>query len=211
MLPVTLIDYGVGNTGSVANMFKRIGVPCTQAARAEDILAAKALLLPGVGAFGYCMEQFNASGLRPALEEAVLGNKTPILGICVGFQMLFEHSDEGDAAGLGWLHGKVVRFDSARLEPRQKIPHMGWNYVQVKDPHPLFEGMERPRFYFVHSYHPQVHDTSITIAECDYGYRFPCAVEQGNIRGVQFHPEKSHRYGMRLLQNYSRIAAGGAA
>jgi imidazole glycerol-phosphate synthase subunit HisH len=200
---VAIIDYGAGNIGSVLNIFKKIGVSAIAAKRAEDIVSASHLLLPGVGAFDHCMRELRESPLLAPLAKAVLEDKKPFLGICVGFQMLFSGSEEGTLPGLGWLSGKVVKFDKNRLPPSCKIPHMGWSDV-VTTPHPLWQDFEQPRFYFVHSYHPLLEHAAQAIARCHYGYDFCCGAANGNITGVQFHPEKSHRYGMRLLANFAR-------
>lgn len=197
---VTIVDYGAGNIGSVINMFKRIGVNAVRGQSARDIEMAERLLLPGVGAFDHCMGSLNASELLPSLNDAVLKRRIPLLGICVGFQMLFSGSDEGTLPGLGWLPGKVVKFDRQKLGARDKVPHMGWQEITLQTPHPLFAGLEQSRFYFVHSYHA-VSDASL--ATCHYGYDFCCAASAGNIAGVQFHPEKSHRFGMALLKNFA--------
>lgn len=199
---VTVVDYGAGNVGSVMNMLKKIGVPALRAQEAAQLKAAKRLILPGVGAFDHCMQKLADSGLRPALEEAALKQKTPLLGICVGFQMMYAGSEEGTQPGLGWLSGKVVRFDASKLKADQKVPHMGWDRISALA-HPLFFSPDEPRFYFVHSYHAQPDDPTCTIATCNYGYEFTCAAQKENILGVQFHPEKSHRFGMQLLRNFA--------
>lgn len=203
---VTVLDYGVGNLASVINMLRRVGVAGRLAQTADALEGATAIILPGVGAFDYCVERFEASGLKPALLKHIECPQVQLLGICVGFQMLFSRSAEGVRAGLGLLSGEVVRFDAARLNPRQKIPHMGWADVEVRHAHPLFAGIEAPRFYFVHSYHAEGVPEADISATAQYGYGFACAVARGNIMGVQFHPEKSHRYGMRLLKNFAQGA-----
>ena len=199
---VTVVDYGAGNVGSVMNMLKKIGVPAVRATTVEQLEDAQRLLLPGVGAFDHCMEMLDMSGLRPALCDAALVQKKPVLGICVGFQMMYEGSEEGEKPGLGWLDGQVVHFDRARLSPQQKVPHMGWDNINTVA-HPLFFSPDEPRYYFVHSYHVQPVDAKSVIATCDYGYEFCCAAHKENIIGVQFHPEKSHRFGMQLLRNFA--------
>src|SRR5262249_35468265 len=145
------------------------------------------------------------SSFMPALTRA-FEMKKPMLGICVGFQMLFERSEEGNKPGLGWVRGEVVRFDTTRLTAKQKIPHMGWSDVSAAKDCILFKKMENPRFYFVHSFHPQPKNAAETVGICDYGYAFCCAVKKDNLIGVQFHPEKSHRFGMQLLKNFSTEA-----
>lgn len=204
---VTVVDYGAGNVGSVMNMLKKIGVLAIRAQCPEQILSATRLLLPGVGAFDHCMRLLEQSGLKPALEEMVLDKKIPVLGICVGFQMMFSRSEEGALAGLGWMQGEVIGFDRTKLSSLHKIPHMGWDVVQPIHPHALFSGMENPRYYFVHSYHAFLVQPENMLATCNYGYDFCCAAQQSNIIGVQFHPEKSHRYGMQLLKNFANGSA----
>lgn len=183
-------------------MLKKIGVNAKRGQSAADIAAAKKLILPGVGAFDHCMEKLQKSGLRPALEQAAHTAHIPVLGICVGFQMLFQRSQEGTLAGLGWIDGEVIRFDSAKLGAHHKIPHMGWSEIRYTARQPLFMDMDKPRFYFVHSYHAIANRPEDSIATCHYGYDFCSAVRKDNMVGVQFHPEKSHRYGMQLLRNF---------
>jgi imidazole glycerol-phosphate synthase subunit HisH len=198
-----IVDYGVGNLASIKNMLKKVGIDSIISSSMEEIGAAEKLILPGVGHFDNCMKMFNASGLREMVTKKVFEEKTPVLGICVGCQMLLETSEEGTEKGLGWVRGTVVKFDQSRLGPGNKIPHMGWTEVILKKHSPLFENMyEEPRFYFVHSYHPQLTNKEDVLLEADYGYPFDAAIEHENILGVQFHPEKSHKFGMRLLENF---------
>ncbi len=200
---LTIIDYGTGNLSSIKNMLKRLGVESLISNKKEDILMADKLILPGVGAFDYGMEQLHRSELIGAMNEKVLEKKTPILGICLGVQLLTQGSEEGMATGLGWIKGKTIAFDKTKLEGRQKIPHMGWTDVANFNGAKLFEGMyEEPRFYFVHSYHLDVENKDEVLVEATYGYSFAAGVEKENILGVQFHPEKSHKYGMKLLENF---------
>lgn len=199
---VAVIDYGAGNIGSVLNMLKKIGVKAQAAATPDAVEGAARLLLPGVGAFDHCMGSFDASGLRPSVEKAVAGGK-PLLGICVGMQMMLEGSDEGARPGLGWIKGRVKKFSP---DLGLKIPHMGWSAVTPKTEHALFDGFNGDAsFYFVHSYHPETSNAENILATADYGKPFCCAVTNGsNIAGAQFHPEKSHRYGMRFLSNFAK-------
>jgi len=205
---ITVVDYGAGNIGSVLNIYKRIGVNAVRGKNPADIDAATHLLLPGVGAFSHCMDALKDSGLISSLSHAALTRRVPLLGICVGFQMLFSGSEEGATPGLGWLDGNVVRFDKRRLGPQDKIPHMGWQDISVQMPHPLFAGFNDARFYFVHSYHVAPQAGTQTLATCHYGYDFCCAAGKENIMGVQFHPEKSHRFGMTLLKNFAAFPGG---
>jgi len=200
---ITIIDYGTGNLSSIKNMLKRLGIDSVISNQEADIRVAKKLILPGVGAFDHGMQQLNESGLVPLLNEKVLQNKTPVLGICLGVQLLTEGSEEGHAKGLGWIKGRTIAFDRTKLRTDQKIPHMGWTEVSHYEQSKLFTGMyEEPRFYFVHSYHLQIDNPSYVMVEADYGYRFAAGVEKDNILGVQFHPEKSHKFGMRILENF---------
>jgi glutamine amidotransferase len=197
---IAVVDYDVGNLQSVVNMFARIGVPahCTQ--KPDAIRAAEHVVLPGNGSFDHCMRSLRATGLVPALEEFVASGK-PLLGICVGAQMLGRRSEEGSEPGLGWIDMTAVRFPHS---PDLRVPHMGWNHVRVAKPDPLAAGFDESfRFYFVHSYHlSDVHDEDVLLT-ADYGGSFVAGVRRGNVAGVQFHPEKSHRFGMRLLRNFT--------
>lgn len=200
---LVIIDYGVGNLSSVKNMFKRIGINALITNDFDKIQNADKLILPGVGRFDYGMEQLKKTGLTGLITEKVIQHKTPILGICLGVQLLTDYSEEGGVEGLGFIKGKTVAFDRSKLLVDQKIPHMGWNYVEEYSQSRLFMNMfEEPRFYFVHSYHLQIDDPSQVMVKAKYGYSFAAGVEKDNILGVQFHPEKSHKYGMKLLENF---------
>jgi glutamine amidotransferase len=199
---IAIIDYDIGNLGAVANMLQRLGAVCRITADPAQIAAADHIILPGNGAFDACMRNLRASGLVPLLEQRVLGDKVPLLGICVGAQMLGQGSEEGQEPGLGWLDLQVRRFPSL---PDLRIPHMGWNQVRAcRDTgHDLVADFEPDaRFYFVHSYYMQPEHEEDWLLEADYGIRFAAGVARGNIAGVQFHPEKSHRFGKRLLGNF---------
>lgn len=201
---ITIIDYGLGNLGSIVNILKHLKIACELAPAADQIRAAEALILPGVGRFDRGMEELRSRGLLPAMNEAVLGKKTPVLGICLGMQLLFERSEEGNCQGLGWVPGEVVRFAPGMVAEGRplKVPHMGWGRVEPVTATRMFASWEgEARFYFVHSYYAVPRDAGDTAGTCHYGRPFAAAVERGNVRGVQFHPEKSHRYGMRLLQS----------
>jgi imidazole glycerol-phosphate synthase subunit HisH len=201
---IAIINYGVGNLLSVQNMFRRIGVECALTSESSVIEKASHILLPGVGHFDYCMRQFNSSGLRPLIERKVMQDHIPVLGICVGHQMLFSKSEEGEEAGLGWLEGVVVKFKVDQMDQQQKIPHMGWSDLSLANDATLFQGILEPRFYMVHSYYVECSE-EIVAAKAEYGYDFVTAVEKENIFGTQFHPEKSHKFGMQLLKNFSQI------
>lgn len=198
---VAIVDYGMGNLHSVARKLHRIGIQARITSDPREILAADKLLLPGVGHFGKAMEHLVNMGLVPALYEAVMIRQTPILGICLGMQLLARRSEEGDSEGLGWIDADVVRFaiDDSRL----KVPHMGWNNLSVARSSVLLkEVTEETEFYFVHAYHIVCRDSADVICKTDYGYPFASAVQRGNLYGVQFHPEKSHDAGEALLRNF---------
>lgn len=201
---VTIVNYGVGNITSFQNMFKRIGVEVVVTNEIPLIESATKIILPGVGAFDTCVSKLNQSGLVEVLKYKVLQAQTPVLGVCVGMQLLFEGSDEGVLPGLGWIKGRVVKFDSSVYDKGLKIPNMGWTDVQIKKPSLLLKDMYLdPRFYFVHSYHALANDPEDILLEADHGYTFAAAVQKCHISGVQFHPEKSHKYGMKLLENFA--------
>lgn len=200
---ITIIDYDIGNISAVVNILKRLGLPCRVTAHPADVELAERIILPGNGAFDACMQNLRASGMLPVLEEQVLQRKIPLLGICVGAQMLGNGSDEGVASGLGWLDMHVVRFPTlADL----RIPHMGWNHVVAAQAnHPLAQDMTTDtRFYFVHSYYMQPKKPENILLHAHYGINFAAGVVRGNIAGVQFHPEKSHRFGKQLLSAFAR-------
>lgn len=202
---ITVIDYGVGNLGSIVNMLRKVGVPATVTSAVDDVLVAKALLLPGVGAFDAAMERLQASGLIPVLNDRVRDG-VPLLGVCLGMQLLGQSSEEGQLPGLGWIDARTVRFAPT---PGLKIPHMGWSEVQPAKPAAILEGMpSRSRFYFVHSYHVRCGNPDDVLLTADHGQQFHAAVQHGNIHGVQFHPEKSHRFGMWFFRRFAATAAG---
>ena len=200
---VTIVDYGMGNLGSIENMFKRIGVRASITSAPEDLARATRILLPGVGAFGSAMQRINSSGLREVLDAKALRERVPVLGICLGMQLLTKSSEEGREAGLGWIAAATKRFPD---QPDLKIPHMGWNIVAPQRNHPLIDGLPvESRFYFVHSYYVTVEDRRDSLLRTRYGSDFDSAIGHDNICGAQFHPEKSHRFGMQLLTNFARL------
>lgn len=204
MTAITIIDYGTSNLGSMQNMLKKLDVPSQFATTADDVLKAEKIILPGVGAFDAGMRTLRASGMVEALNRKVLEDKVPLLGVCLGMQMLGRGSEEGGEAGLGWIDAEALRFKPERY-PDMRVPHMGWNEVIQKKPSPLVDGPpERCRFYFANSYHVVCADPADGLLETVYaGFGFTSAIERGHIRGAQFHPEKSHRYGMWLLKNFA--------
>lgn len=202
-MKIAVIDYGMGNIGSIINMLKKVGVEGCATVDHEYIRQADKLILPGVGAFDHGIMHLEESGLRSPLNDCI-DRGVPILGICLGMQILGDSSEEGSLKGLGWISGKTVRIELPEKEGlRYKIPHMGWNTLQLKSNSPLFDGLEEnSRFYFVHSFHFDVEDDMDVAAETDYGNLFVSAVQRKNIYGVQFHPEKSHKYGLKLFSNF---------
>jgi glutamine amidotransferase len=203
---ITLIDYGVGNIFAFQNVYKRLDIPIKIARTAADLEDAQKLILPGVGAFDYAMEQLNKSGMRYNLDNLVLEKKIPIIGICVGMQMMGNRSDEGASEGLKWIDADIIKFDESLIQQRTKLPHMGWNDVSPKEGHALFEGLEQEAiFYFLHSYYFKCKNPEDSIAFSDYGFQFTSAVNSKNVYGIQFHPEKSHKYGEKLLYNFAKL------
>ena len=203
---ITLIDYGVGNIFAFQNVYKRLDIPTKIARINEDLSDAKKLILPGVGAFDYAMGQLNASGMREKLDELVLEKKVPIIGICVGMQMMGNRSDEGKLEGLKWIDAEILKFDESLIQQRTKLPHMGWNDVAPIVNHPIFIGLEKEAiFYFLHSFYFKCNNPTDSIAVSHYGLSFSSAVNKDNIYGIQFHPEKSHQYGEKLLHNFAKL------
>lgn len=200
---IAIIDYDIGNLAAVANMFHRIGVACEITAQPERIKLAEKIVLPGNGAFDACMHALRASELLPLLEGRIRDDRIPLLGICVGAQMLGHSSEEGSVPGLGWLDIRAKRFPSLQ---DLRVPHMGWNHVKTNKPgHPLVQGMdEETRFYFVHSYYMEPANPDNVILTAHYGINFAAAVCDNNVAGVQFHPEKSHRFGKQFLTRFAR-------
>lgn len=200
---LTIMDYGVGNLASIKNILKKIGVDSVISSDAATISTADKIILPGVGAFDTCAQKLQQSGLLPTLNRKALEEKIPVLGVCAGMQLLTEGSEEGMLPGLGWIKGRTVKFNQAQFSAGLKIPHMGWTNVQLSKPSKLFQDMyEDPRFYFVHSYHAQLTHPEDALVLATHGYTFVAGVEHENILGVQFHPEKSHKFGMKLLANF---------
>lgn len=203
---IVVIDYGMGNLGSIANMFKKIGVPATVTSSHDAIIEATALILPGIGAFDTAMRNLEERQLIPVLQKKVLEERTPALGVCLGMQIMARSSEEGSLAGLGWVDATVKRFQPGDMTENRKIPHMGWNTVQTEKDSSLFANFtETPRFYFVHSYYVLCNHKEDILGTTDYGIPFASALQRDNIFGVQFHPEKSHAFGMQLYKNFASI------
>lgn len=200
---ITIVDYSMGNLGSIRNMLKKIGVESEITSDAKRVAAAEQLILPGVGAFDAGMENLERSGLIPVLHERVTRSRVPILGICLGMQLMTRSSGEGKREGLGLIDAETLRFEAG--PGAEKIPHMGWNLAHPTHPDPLLEGLPiEPRFYFVHSFHVRCRHDRDVLLTTRYGLDFHSGFHQGNVWGVQFHPEKSHRFGMQLLKNFAQ-------
>lgn len=203
---IKIVDYGVGNIQAFTTMFKRLGIPAERARTGGELNGATRLILPGVGAFDHAMHLLNQSGMRPQLDGMVLEQKVPVLGVCVGMQMLAGGSDEGGLSGLNWVPGRVKAFASTPQAAHLPMPHMGWNDLQVRSGAKLFSGFEpQPRFYFLHSYYFACEDKAHVVATASYGLDFDCVVSNGHIHGVQCHPEKSHHCGAQLLKNFAEL------
>ena len=196
---LTIIDYGMGNLGSIANMIKKVGHKCIITSDLEEIKSASKLILPGVGSFDNGMKNLAELGMIEILNQKVLIEKTPILGICLGMQLMTKSSEEGKLAGLGWVDAQTKKFVSDTL----KIPHMGWNLIKhEKSSHLFDECKSEKRFYFVHSYYVGCNNQEDILTDTNYTQDFVSSFEKENIVGVQFHPEKSHKFGMSLLKNF---------
>jgi len=203
---ITIIDYGVGNINAFVNVYKRVDVPVTIAKTKEDLFGAIKLILPGVGHFDHAMQQLNQSGMRETLDDLVLNQNIPVIGICVGMQMMGNTSDEGKEEGLKWIDASVKKFDESKIHQVTRLPHMGWNDVQPVIKHPLFDGLEKDAlFYFLHTYYFECNQPQDVLAVTDYGDQFTSAAHHKNRFGIQFHPEKSHSYGEKLLHNFAKL------
>lgn len=203
---ITIVDYGLGNVQAIANIYKRLDIPVTFARTADDLAGAQRMILPGVGAFDWAMTRLNASGMRDQLDRLVVVERKPVLGICVGMQMMARRSDEGVLEGLGWIDADVRQFDRAAMPEGTLFPHMGWNDVEPRPDDPLFRGLEKEaRFYFLHSYYVQPAREADLLGTTDYGGCFASAVRRDNVFGAQFHPEKSHHWGIQLLKNFAEL------
>jgi len=200
---ITIVDYGMGNLGSIKNMFNRIGVPAIITSDLDIIGNAEKLVLPGVGDFDNAIQRINNSGLREILDRKVLRDRSPTLGICLGMQLLTQSSEEGRLPGLGWIKAVTSRFPKiADL----KVPHMGWNRVSKVRESQISENLpDKTRFYFLHSYCVHVQNHEDSVLKTNYGISFDSAIQRGNIFGAQFHPEKSHKFGMRFLKNFASL------
>jgi len=201
---ITIVDYGLGNIQAFMHIYKRLNIPCIRATTAMELELAEKIILPGVGAFDWAIQLLQKSGMRETLDRLVLEKKVPVLGVCVGMQMMARRSEEGVEEGLGWISGEVKRFDDAIFTTRTHLPHMGWNDVAFEK-HPLFKDLIAPRFYFLHSYYFSPDNQNAVLGRADYGGIFASVVNNNHIYGVQFHPEKSHHWGVQLLKNFADL------
>jgi glutamine amidotransferase len=205
---ITIVDYGVGNLGSILNMLKKVGAKAQASSDPDVLRRADKLILPGVGAFDVGMKKLNEAGLVPVLNELVLEEQVPVIGLCLGMQLMTRRSEEGTEAGLGWIDAETVRFKFGPKNAQLKVPHMGWNTLDIRRQHPLVADLgPDSRFYFVHSYHVVCQNEADVVAYTDYGYPLAAIINKGNIMGAQFHPEKSHKFGMQLLRNFAERVA----
>ena len=203
---ITLVDYGLGNLKAFENIYKRLNVPISIASNAAELRSATKLILPGVGAFDWAMVKLNESGMRETLDTLVCEEAVPILGVCVGMQMLANRSEEGELDGLGWLDADVVKFKEVEDSVGVSLPQMGWNAVSVQRESPLFASLsEDAEFYFLHSYYFSPKNRNDVLSLSHYGNDFVSAVNSRNIYGTQFHPEKSHSWGVQLLKNFAEL------
>jgi glutamine amidotransferase len=201
---IVIVDYGVGNLGSIINMLKKAGAKAIASSNPDVLQQAEKLILPGIGAFDVGMNKLNERGLVPLLNYLALEKKVPFLGLCLGLQLMTKKSEEGRTVGLGWLDAETVRFKFPVEQSQLKVPHMGWNTIKIRHTHPIFTNLEPDaRFYFVHSYYVKSSNPEEVLAETDYGGQFDSILAKENIFGAQFHPEKSHKFGLQILKNFA--------
>lgn len=202
---IGIIDYGVGNIKAFSNIYTQLNIPFKIIKNVDDFFDVNKLILPGVGSFDHAMISLQNSGMKEKLDELVLERKLPVIGICVGMQMLAKSSDEGVLQGLGWIDGVVKKFDKSKIK-NGPLPHMGWNTLNIEKENKIFDNLEEdPRYYFLHSYYFECNNKEDVIATATYGERFECMVNHDNIYGIQCHPEKSHHNGIQLLKNFGEL------
>jgi glutamine amidotransferase len=202
---IAVVDYGLGNVHAFVNIYRRLDVPVMTATAPEHLYSADRIILPGVGAFDWALTRLNGSGMRQALEDCADKGK-PILGVCVGMQLMARRSEEGNLSGLDWIGGEVKKFDASTWVQKTKLPHMGWNDIRTRKSNGLFDDLDSDaRFYFLHSYYFAPDNQEDVLAETDYNGVFASSVQSDNVCGVQFHPEKSHVWGIRLLRNFAEL------
>lgn len=201
---IVIIDYGMGNSGSIRNMIKKVGGQSTISSDPEVIAGASKLVLPGVGHYDRAMQNINNLGLREILDRKVLEEKTPILGVCLGMQLMTNSSEEGKGRGLGWFDATTRRFRPEEMNRPLRVPQMGWNLINIRKPSPIFDedGLEEHRFYFVHAYAVSCNNPDDVLCTSSYGYEFVSGFARDNIVGLQFHPEKSHLFGMSVFRRF---------
>lgn len=203
---IGIVDYGSGNVAAIADIYKRLKLPHVVSRDHAELRQAERFILPGVGAFDTTMRCLEDSGLVGLLNEQVREMGKKVLGICVGMQILGDSSEEGDRPGLGWIPGRIRKIDADSITSKPKLPHMGWNSVQLKSPSPLFEGVVLDRgFYFLHSYYFDAANASSVVGTVKFGGELPCAVARANVFGMQFHPEKSHANGVAVFRNFAQV------
>lgn len=202
---ITIVNYGLGNIQAFADIYRRLNIPVTIAHTHDELSGAQKIILPGVGAFDWAMERLKASGMREMLDNLVINKQRPVLGVCVGMQIMAQRSDEGISSGLGWVPGEVKRFDTTAFIHKTHLPHMGWNDAAPIHHDSIFRRMTNSRFYFLHSYYfkPDIDDTILSYT--NYGIDFASSINYMNIYGTQFHPEKSHHWGIQLLKNFAEL------
>lgn len=203
---ITIIDYGSGNISAIANIYEKLNISYLIAKNPDDVIGAKKIFLPGVGAFDETISKLDEIGFRSVLDKEVLENKVPILGICVGMQILAETSEEGSLKGLGYIKGHVKKLDATKLDEKPKLPHLGWNSIEIKRNSPLFNNIDPQKgFYFLHTYYFECSNNNDILSTTHYGNSFSSAINDNNIFGFQFHPEKSHSNGINLLHNFAKL------
>ncbi len=203
---ITIVNYGSGNILAIGNIYKRLGIPFEVISEPDALQSASKLILPGVGAFDKTMTQLIESGLKNSLDDLVLRKKVPVLGICVGMQILANDSEEGNLPGLGWIDGHVRHLDTTKFTHKPHVPHMGWNNIEPLSDHPMLKEIDREQgFYFLHTYYFSCTNHGNVLCTTEYGGKFASGVYRDNIFGMQFHPEKSHQNGIRLLKNFAEL------